>query len=128
MKSDMTAEAAKPDRVIRTGILTGRRISLETQGSPHLSLLSSKRLPSGANPASPDRQDPELRTFPLLSRVSPRLAAGGRRPLPTHGPVRVQLQPWWSLRAFSPPNRQTPSRPRVLPAGTTGALSGPASS
>lgn len=74
-ESDMTAEAAKPDRGIRTGTREGGGSAWNPGFPPPLSLLSSKRLPlrcpwehSIAGPPGP--RAPHLRA-PL--RVSPRL-------------------------------------------------------
>lgn len=118
----MTAEAAKPDRVIRTGIREGGGSAWNpgfppiSRSSPAKGSLSSAR----ANPASPDRQDPELRTFPLLCG-SPHVWLW-RLPASPHTGACLSPAPALVVprRPFSPPNRQTRAGSGCCPSGTTG--------
>ena len=116
----------------------GRRISLESRFLPHLSLLSSNKAPF-AVPVRTQHRGTARTQSSASSRSSAGLPAsleptsapagcGGRRPLPTPAPVRVQLRPWWSPRG---PSLLLTRRPGpalgAAQAGPQAALSGPAS-
>ena len=136
-ESDMTAEAAKPDRGIRTGTREGGGSAWNPGFPPPLAPLQQKApfaVPvrtQHRGTARTQSSAPSRSSAGLPASVEPAsVPAGcrGRRPLPTRAPVRVQLQPWWSPRG---PSLLLTRRPKpALGAAQTGppaALSRPAS-
>lgn len=119
-ESDMTAEAAKPDRVIRTGIREGGGSAWNPGFLPSLAPLQQK--------APFPVRTPHRLTARTQSSAPSHCSAG----LPTSGCWRPPASPHTGAcpspapalvvpaRPFSPPNRQTRAGSGCCPSGTTG--------